>query len=226
MNTTKLQLSTENGQGFASSGADLYKFDLSESSLGFGHLLFTVPGNGSSIRGIAGNVAGRVLYVTDNFGRIHVVDMERSAANFAPQILPLNLRKPSLLSFDWLNLRLFVLEESSWEIKCCVIGSGLSSCSVVVEGFTRTTAPEKLVVDPFNGYLFWTSKDAEGSDDTVVRRVDLIVVEEHTKINAKKAEEIFRSRHIQTFAVDYAQFRLYLLDPSTNSIHAINIDCK
>lgn len=227
VNTTDMEKESVNrGQGFAASGGDLYKFDLSDTILGRGHVVFSVQGDGALIRGVTGSLQSRELYVSDNHGRIHVVGMDRNSSDRVPRTLSLDVQKPSLLSYDWLNKRLFVLDESSWEIKSCTIEQRFI-CAVVVDGFSPSTAPKKLIVDSYNGYLFWMAKGAEGEGSAMVLyRVDLIVAEENTKLHWGKAEVVHQSKGMKTFAVEYAQSRLHVLDSSKDSIYAINMDCK
>ena len=82
-----------------------------------------------------------------------------------------------------------------------------------------------MIVDPYNGYLFWMSEDPTTAE-SVVYKADLALAEENDSLPWQKAEVVHRAKNIRTFEIDYVRFRLYALDVGTQSIYALDIDCE
>ncbi|XP_028969015.1 proto-oncogene tyrosine-protein kinase ROS [Galendromus occidentalis] len=218
--TAEPELNVDEGQAFAASGRHLYKFVLGKAS-GWGDVVFTLPDDDSVITGIASNLQSRILYISDG-KRVYVVDMDRTDLSLIPKVLPIDAGRPSLLSYDWLNKRLFLFEEMSWQIRSCNIERDFR-CTSVVHGFDKMSSPTKVIVDPYNGFLFWMNDDPVTAEN-VVYRADLILAEEDNALHWRKAEEVHRAKNIRSFEIDFVRFRLYALDIGTESIYSMDID--
>lgn len=97
----------------------------------------------------------KLLFVADSDGYIHKTSLENmlDVPDYEVILSPVQLAlKPSLLSIDWLNNRLYILEEVKsgihvWQICYCNLdGNGLT---VAVAGLRNK--PHDMQVDPYNG---------------------------------------------------------------------------
>lgn len=112
------------------------------------------------IRGVAIYVASAQLFVSTSTGYIYrtsIIKPSEPKVILSPSWVNF---KPLNLSVDWLNLHLYILGEvehatTVWQIaRCNLDGRGLM---VATAGLL--TRPFHIEVDPFNGYLFWVTRE-------------------------------------------------------------------
>lgn len=102
--------------------------------------------------GVAIHVQKKLLFVADSYAFIRKISLKKTEEISNEIILsPPQSSKPSLLSIDWLNDRLYILEEvrnlRKWQISHCnLFGEGLT---VAVAGLRDK--PHDMQVDPYNG---------------------------------------------------------------------------
>lgn len=200
---------------------------LSDSEVTF-HLTDYV--NNAEITGIAVHVEQKYLFVSDTSGTIRRVSLGGSGINPVQRIIDGVQSPPSHLSIDWLRNKLYWIEENKIS-RSNLDGDQLES---VITGFQAR--PVDMKVDPFNGYLFWIVHDVE--NNTQFFRIDLADVDQARLSSTagkqhqiaqieSKIQLIYDCGHpVNTFVVNYYDYRIYFPSTFDRSIFSITIDGK
>ncbi|KAF7989871.1 hypothetical protein HCN44_008545 [Aphidius gifuensis] len=170
----------------------------------------------SKIRGVAIDISSDKLFVSNSNGSIITTSIIKTSkettilrskdANF----------KPLSLSVDWLNLHLYILGEVNhstrvWQIsRCNFDGKYLTA---IKTGFL--TKPSHIEVDPFNGYLFWITKNG-------LYRLDLADINKHEI----QPYLILEDSNLGGFTVDHRNFRLLVSHQTQNTVVSVSLDGK
>ncbi|XP_015585702.1 proto-oncogene tyrosine-protein kinase ROS isoform X3 [Cephus cinctus] len=171
----------------------------------------------SIIRGIAIHVASAQLFVSDSTGYVYRTSIIEPTEPI-PVLSPNQANfKPLGLSVDWLNLHLYVLGEvkhatTVWQIaRCNLDGRGLT---VAMAGFL--TRPSHIEVDPYNGYLFWVTRNG-------LYRLDLSDISNGVK-HEVQPYLILEDPDLGAFTVDHTNFRLLVPHHTQNTVISVSLD--
>ncbi|XP_066586207.1 proto-oncogene tyrosine-protein kinase ROS [Prorops nasuta] len=171
----------------------------------------------STIRGVAIHVASAQLFVSNSMGYVYrtsILEATEPTTILSPSQVNF---KPLSLSVDWLNLHLYVLGEvkhatTVWQIaRCNLDGRALT---VAMAGFL--TRPTHIEVDPYNGYLFWVTRDG-------LYRLDLADISNGVK-HEVQPYLILEDSHLGAFAVDHTNFRLLVPHHTQNTVISVSLD--
>ncbi|XP_011869660.1 PREDICTED: proto-oncogene tyrosine-protein kinase ROS isoform X2 [Vollenhovia emeryi] len=169
------------------------------------------------IRGVAIHVASDQLFVSTSTGHVYRTSIiERTAPKVILSPDEINI-KPLSLSVDWLNLHLYVLREvkhatTAWQIARCNLDG--KSLTVALAGIINR--PSHIEVDPYNGYLFWTTKLG-------LFRLDLADISNGVK-HEVKPYFILEDAHLGAFTVDHTNFRLLVPHHIQNTVMSVSLD--
>lgn len=138
------------------------------------------------------------------------------------------------ISVDWLNDQLYFIEEmdddgaKSYKIKRCNLNGDLQQdlISTSLNNYyensysnkDKSYEPIDLLVDPYNGYLYYTIK-GKG-----LYRLDLIIFNDNhgqdlKLIQFQDAQHILKEPSITVFTVDYSNYRIYYPSISDHEIY-------
>ncbi|XP_046600630.1 proto-oncogene tyrosine-protein kinase ROS isoform X2 [Neodiprion lecontei] len=171
----------------------------------------------NKICGVAIHVASGQVFVSDSGGYVYRTSVDEKTDPIVVLSPDQVNFKPLSLSVDWLNLHLYVLGEvkhatTVWQIaRCNLDGRGLT---VAVAAFL--SKPSHIEVDPYNGYLFWVSKDG-------LSRLDLADISNGVK-HETQPDLILEDSHLEAFMVDHRNFRLLIPHPMQNTVLSVTLD--
>lgn len=172
------------------------------------------------ITGMAVHVEKNMMFVADSGGTIRRLAIQEQSVNHARKLIN-GTQTPSHLSVDWLNDKLYFVENNQI-VRLNLEGEAIE---VVVTGFRH--ALQGIKVDPYNGYIYWLADGVNAvsrENFTGLYRLDLAEINEyHTKV-AQQAQLIFQAPKLRTFLINYSDYRIYL--PANGKLYAITIDGK
>ncbi|KAH9520631.1 hypothetical protein DERF_004331, partial [Dermatophagoides farinae] len=180
------------------------------------------------ITGMAVHVNRRYLFVADSSGTIRRIWLKENSINQVLRIIN-GSNQPSHLSIDWLNDRLYWLEEPANRVMRSNL-DGENVESIYISSFQPNQKPIDFKVDPYNGYLFWIQSNM--FNRTAIYRLDLYHLNGSIRSGSSnsnalrsKIELIYQSDSwISTFAINYLNYRLLFPMTHTASIHSLTID--
>jgi proto-oncogene tyrosine-protein kinase ROS len=173
--------------------------------------------NSAEISGLAVHVEYKHIFVSDTSGSVRRISLKDENNKYVKTILKDRSRKPSHLSIDWLNDKLYMIEETKIS-RCNLDGEYMES---VITGFK--SRPSDMKVDPYNGFLYWLSNS--DSNSASLYRVDLANIESDV-LTYNYANLIYQESSINTFTVDFLNYLIYLPISREASIFSITIDGK
>lgn len=163
-----------------------------------------------TIGGLAIHIERRYVFVSDSSRTIRRISLKETSKQ-TRSILKNRLTQPSHLSVDWLNDKLYIVDDSGIS-RCNLDGQHFENVIISSEGQISD-----MKVDPYNGYLYWISR-GEG-----LRRVDLALLDIN-HLDEHDTQLIFQDSWVTNFAVDYDNYRLYLPLKRERSIFSLTID--
>nr|XP_027195085.1 proto-oncogene tyrosine-protein kinase ROS-like [Dermatophagoides pteronyssinus] len=178
------------------------------------------------ITGMAVHFNRRYIFVADSSGTIRRIWLKENSINQVLRIIN-GSNQPSHLSIDWLNDRLYWLEEPANRVMRSNL-DGENIESIYISSFQPNQKPIDFKVDPYNGYLFWIQSNM--FNRTAIYRLDLChlngpIRSGNSNALRSKIELIYQSDSwISTFAINYLNYRLLFPMTHTASIHSITID--
>ncbi|KAH8022561.1 hypothetical protein HPB51_025658 [Rhipicephalus microplus] len=152
-----------------------------------------------------------VLFVADSSGTIYRVDLSEKF-RYSP-ILHNGSSHPGLLSVDWLNQLLYILEDGQIT-RCNFTGQ---DCRTAVSGFDKR--PSEMKVDPYNGYLYWVLQNGTTGG---LYRIDLARIAKNAAAR-REAQLLVKDTDLRTFVVDYKNYRLLLPKKSQNTVVSVSL---
>lgn len=168
----------------------------------------------ASISGMAIHVEYKYIFVSDTLGVVRRISLKDENNKQIKSIIKDRSRRPSHLSVDWLNDKLYMIEDNKIS-RCGLDGDMIES---VINGFDNR--PIDMKVDPYNGYLYWI---LDGESVGGLYRVDLAMIKNQF-IASDKALLIYKDASLRTFAVDYTNYLIYLPISRESSVFSITID--
>lgn len=171
----------------------------------------------ANITGMAIHVLKKYLFVSDTSGAVRRIFLKENSFNQVLRIIN-GSNNPSHLSIDWLNDKLYWIEDNRI-CRCNLDGEFIET---VISGFRHR--PLDMKVDPYNGYLYFLLNDAH--NNTGLYRLDLAFITGERKLNHANVQLIYQNQRISTFAVNYFNYRIYFPVASSKSIFSITIDGK
>ncbi|KPM08333.1 proto-oncogene tyrosine-protein kinase ROS-like protein [Sarcoptes scabiei] len=176
----------------------------------------------AEITSMAIHIAYRFLFVADSSGTIRRILLNKNSINQVVRIVN-GINQPTHLNVDWLNDRLYWLEEPNYLMRSNLDGESVES--IYIDSLYSNQKPIDFKVDPYNGYFFWLQTNI--FNRTMIYRLDMYHLD-NSKPKAKlrsNVELIYQSDvYIPTFTLNFLNYRLILPMIQTNSIHSITID--
>ncbi|XP_077488341.1 receptor protein-tyrosine kinase sevenless isoform X1 [Amblyomma americanum] len=172
---------------------------------------FGTPSHSVEITGVGMHVAQNVLFVADTSGTVYSVDLS-DKFRYNP-IMHNASSHPGLLSVDWLNQLLYILEDG--QITRCNFSG--QECRTAVWGFNKK--PSEMKVDPYNGYLYWVLQNGTTGG---LYRIDLARIQ-RTAAARQEAQLLVKDADLKTFVVDYKNYRLLLPKKSQNTVVSVSL---
>ncbi|XP_077540102.1 receptor protein-tyrosine kinase sevenless isoform X2 [Haemaphysalis longicornis] len=170
---------------------------------------FHTPSYSIHITGVAMHVARNLLFVATSSGSVYCIDLV-DKPDHTP-IVHNSSSHPGLLSVDWLNHFLYIVEDS--QITRCNLSG--DECMAVVLGFDKK--PSEMKVDPYNGYLYWVLHNGTTGG---LYRIDLARIDKNA-VARHEAQFLVKDADLNTFVVDYKNYRLLLPKKSQNTVVSV-----
>jgi len=171
----------------------------------------------AEISGLAVHVEYKYIFVSDTSGFVRRISLKDENNKQIKTILRERSRKLSHLSVDWLNDKLYLIEETKIS-RCNLDGEYMES---VITGFKNR--PSDMKVDPYNGFLYWLS-NSDSNTASLLYRVDLANIDKDV-LTYNHANLIYQSDSIiNTFTLDFLNYRIYLPISRESTIFSITID--
>ncbi|KAH9381223.1 hypothetical protein HPB48_014466 [Haemaphysalis longicornis] len=158
---------------------------------------------------VAMHVARNLLFVATSSGSVYCIDLV-DKPDHTP-IVHNSSSHPGLLSVDWLNHFLYIVEDS--QITRCNLSG--DECMAVVLGFDKK--PSEMKVDPYNGYLYWVLHNGTTGG---LYRIDLARIDKNA-VARHEAQFLVKDADLNTFVVDYKNYRLLLPKKSQNTVVSV-----
>ncbi|XP_064629628.1 proto-oncogene tyrosine-protein kinase ROS-like isoform X2 [Lineus longissimus] len=159
------------------------------------------------LRGVTVHTARKLVFFSDGTGKVHRIKLNR---NNSHDVIYKSFLHPSALSVDWLNDKLYIVEDNKI-LQCTLDGV---SCFPVLTNLYPT--PDDVKADPYNGYLYWT-QFGQG-----LFRMDLNDIGK--KGSRPSQYRIIRQDMLYTLFIDHQNYRLYFPNSTMNTIMSSSLD--
>ncbi|XP_064488538.1 proto-oncogene tyrosine-protein kinase ROS-like isoform X2 [Ornithodoros turicata] len=174
-------------------------------------VIFSTVPDSTEITGVAMHISEGMIFIADSKGSVRSIQF-RNTRNMTT-LIDGSPHRPGLLSADWLNQKLYMVEDN--QISLCDFSG--KNYEVVVSGFEER--PTDMQVDPYNGYIYWVLQNATGGG---LYRIDLGKFGKET-VARHEAQLIVKDEDLHAFTVDYRNYRLLLPRKKLNTIVSVSL---
>ncbi|XP_060872742.1 serine/threonine-protein kinase pakF-like isoform X2 [Metopolophium dirhodum] len=163
----------------------------------------SVYSTNQTINGVSINIRTNTYYILESSGSLYAFSKNKTKTLLTTREILTDI------SYDWLNHQLYILIQSNTTTAYSIKKIDLEHeiLEEVVSGFGAIT---QIEVDPYNGFLFWTSKLGLHSFDLADSEKSNIL--------------ILKNEDIGPFVINYIQSCLFVIFRKQNTIMSVSLD--